>query len=198
MTIRIGRATSWAPAHGAAATQGRLLASEPCRASELPAATATDTDRPERTPDGRFAVGNRIARAKRFRTGPRGGRSTVGTNADPAWLAAARWGRRLAAHRRAELARAHGGAVSAGVGVLVESVGDLTADARYWRLRAMATGNPDLSRLAALLLAQARACERDAWELASREALTRPAEGTLAALERKLALVCNHSVPRDG
>jgi len=166
--------TAWPSAHGVAATAGRLLASETCPGDELPPATGSDTGRRERTPDGRFARGNGVAKAKRVRSGPRGALANLETHADPAWLASCRWGRRYGAHRRAELARAHGGAISAGVGAIVESAADLMADARYWRAKAMEKGDPELSRLAAQLTAQARGCERDAWELAAREAAARP------------------------
>lgn len=166
--------TAWPGAHGTAADQGRLLASETCPADELPPATQPLTDRCDRTPDGRFAPGNGAARARRIRTGPRGALAALIAQGDPIYQAAAKWGRRYGSHRRAELAQAHGGQISAGVGAMVESAAEMMADARYWRARAIAEGDPDHVRLAAQLLAQARGAERDAWELAAREAAARP------------------------
>jgi hypothetical protein len=73
-----------------------------------------------------------------------------------------------------ELARLHGGELSAGVCMLIVDAADLRADARYIAARARADNDPDLSRTAATLLESARQSERDAWELASREAKVRP------------------------
>jgi hypothetical protein len=165
----------WPTAHGNAAAGGSLIASETCPSDELPSATPSNTVRPERDAHGHFAAGNRVAKAKRVRSGPRGALAALESTGDAAWLASARWGRRYGAHRRAELAQAHGGSLSAGVGTIIESAADLLADARYWRAKAIALGDPELSRLAAQLTAQARGCERDAWELAAREAKARPA-----------------------
>lgn len=82
-------------------------------------------------------------------------------------------GRRYASHRRAELASLHGGEISAGVGAMVESAGELLASARYWSARSIAEGDPDFARLAATLTAGSRQAERDAWEIAAREAAAR-------------------------
>jgi hypothetical protein len=180
--------SAWQPPGGRASELGRLVDSSVCPADELRPASPADTDRPERTPDGRFARGNRTAHAKRLRSGPRGALAMLeASGSDPAWQAAARWGRRYSSHRRAELAQAHGGQLSAGVGTIVESAADLLADARYWRAKAIATSDPELSRLAAQLTAQARGCERDAWELAAREAVARPKSPHSAAVAAILA-----------
>jgi hypothetical protein len=164
----------WPPAHGTAATLGRLVGSETAKAGELPPATPSDTDRRDHGTDGRFVAGNGAARAKRLRTGMRGSLAALESKADPIWLAADKWGKRFGAHRRGELARFHGGEISGGVGALVEDAALLRADARYWRARGMAEGNPEHTKLAASLLAQVRGCERDAWETAAREAEIRP------------------------
>lgn len=165
----------WRGAHGASARGGRLVASETLPSDELPPATPAFAVRPDRGPDGRFAKGNGIAKSKRLKAGPRGALAMLEAKGDPARRATVNWGRRYGAHRRAELAQAHGGSISAGVGAIIESAADLMADGRYWRARGIAEGNPDYAKLAAQLMAQARGCERDAWELAAREAETRRA-----------------------
>lgn len=165
----------WTEAHGNAAKGGRLVASESKPADELRPASGSDSDRRDRTSDGRFAPGNGAAKAKRIRSGPRGALAALIVKGDPVYQAAAKWGRRYGSHRRAELAQAHGGAISAGVGAMVESAAEMMADARYWRARGIADGNPDHVRLAAQLIAQARGCERDAWELSARESAARKA-----------------------
>jgi hypothetical protein len=162
----------WPAAHGHRAELGGVTASETCPSDELPSATGADTDGRDRDDHGHFALGNGIARAKRVRPGPRGALAVLEASGDAAARAAVRWGRRYGAHRRAELAQAHCG-LSAGVSTIIESAADLMADARYWRARGVAEGNPEHYRLAAQLMAQARGCERDAWELASREAVAR-------------------------
>jgi hypothetical protein len=174
-----GNRSAWqsAPAGSREGQLGRLVRSTVTPADELaePTGSDPDTNGPQRDAHGHFAKGNGIAKAKRLRSGPRGALATLEASGDdPAWHAAARWGRRYSSHRRAELASAHGGELSAGVGTIIESAADLLADARYWRAKAIATGDPELSRLSAQLTAQARGCERDAWELASREATARP------------------------
>ena len=182
---------TWRGAHGAARKGGRIVASETLPADELPSASGGDTARRDRGPDGRFAPGNSIARAKKVRSGPRGALAELEAKGDPAARASVNWGRRYGSHRRAELTRAHG-FLSAGVATIVESAADLMADARYWRARGVAEGNPDHYRLAAQLMAQARGCERDAWELASREAAARPAPDPVRAfLEAKRLLAAS-------
>lgn len=175
---------AWTAATGNSAEHGRLVQSAVCPSDELaePTGSGSDTIGRERDGHGHFAKGNRIAKAKRVRSGPRGALAMLEAKGDEAWRAAVRWGQRYGAHRRRELAQAHGGALSAGVGAIVESAASLMADARYWRAKAIATTDPELSRLSAQLMAQARGCERDAWELAAREAAARPRRDGLAAL----------------
>jgi hypothetical protein len=48
------------------------------------------------------------------------------------------------------------------------------ADARWLRAKGAAENSPDLIRLSMQLATSARQAERDAWELASREATARP------------------------
>jgi hypothetical protein len=160
-------------AHGKARELGRLTASECPPTDELRAATPGDTVAPDRAPDGRFKPGNRAARAKRVRPGSRGALVELERQGDPAARAAIAYGRKYASHRRAELARAHG-ELSAGVGAMVESAGELLSAGRYWGARGVAEGSADHARLAATLLAGARQAERDAWALATLEAASRP------------------------
>lgn len=181
-----------APAGSREGQLGRLVRSTVTPADELSEASGSPPDAigRDRNEHGHFAPGNRIARDKKVRSGPRGALAMLeASGKDEAWLAAARWGRRYSSHRRAELARAHGGELSAGVGTIIESAADLLADARYWRAKAIASCDPELSRLAAQLTAQARGCERDAWELAAREAAvrSRPTESAVDRMKRELA-----------
>jgi hypothetical protein len=161
-------------AHGRARALGRLTASELTPADELRPARPVASVRPDRDASGRFVAGNRAGTAKRVRMGKRGALVELERKGDPAARAALAFGRRYAAHRRAELGRVHGGELSAGVGAMVESAGELLAAARYWSARGIAEANPDHARLAAQLVAGSRQAERDAWELAAREAAARP------------------------
>lgn len=161
-------------AHGRARELGRLTVSECCPADELPAATGAGAAPPSRDASGRFLPGNTAGKARRVRVGKRGALMLLERKGDDAARAALAFGRRYAAHRRAELAKAHGGEISAGVGAMIESAGELLASARYWQARSIAEANPDFARLAAQLVAGSRQAERDAWELASREADARP------------------------
>jgi hypothetical protein len=106
--------------------------------------------------------------------GPRGALHALERQGDEAARAALAFGRRYASHRRAELGQAHG-ELSAGVGAMVESAGELLSAGRYWAARGIAEGSPDFARLAAQLLAGARQAERDAWALAELEARSRRA-----------------------
>jgi hypothetical protein len=159
-------------AHGTGASA--LVRVENLPPDELPPASPTNTDRKDRTPDGRFASGNRLARTQKVRPSKYGALVLTIAKADPVYQTCAKWGARYAAHRRAELATAHGGELSAGVGALVESAGLALADSRYVRAKAAETGDPTLFKLAASLAAESRQCELTAWELASREAKARP------------------------
>lgn len=157
MTLRTG--------HGNGAGVPRI---EVLPADELPAATPADAVRSERGPDGRFLPGNTIARQQRVKPGPRG---LVGIDrTSNEFRPFARWGARYGAHRRRELALAHGGQISAGVGAIVESAALAMAASRYLQTLASQTNNPDLFKQASQLASTARQHELAAWELASREA----------------------------
>ena len=161
-------------AHGRARELGRLVVSETTPADELPPATGSDPARAGRDAAGRFTPGNPWARLARAKAGPGGALASLDAKANPEWRATRRWAQRAAAHRVRELAKLHGGDLSAGVCMLIVDASDLRADARYLAARARADDNPELSRTAATLLASARQAERDAWEIASREAAARP------------------------
>lgn len=150
---------------------------------ELPSATGSDSDRPQRTPDGRWALGNTEARRNRVRPGRSG---LAGIDATlPEFKPFARWGGRYASHRRTELAQSHGGQVSAGVGAIIESAGLAMAASRFLHSRAAQTGDAELFKQAAALAQTARQHELAAWELAAREAAARPKSrnAVLAAIE---------------
>jgi len=68
---------------------------------------------------------------------------------------------------------------------MIESAGELLAASRYWSARGIAEASADYARLAATLVAGARQAERDAWELAAREAQARPKKvnPTLSAID---------------
>ena len=102
-------------AHGAKAKGGALTDNESIPWDEMPAASPADTDRAERGPDGRFLPGNRTAKNKRIRPSNHGALTALEAQADPVWRAYNNWGKRYSSHRRAELTRAHGGELSAGV-----------------------------------------------------------------------------------
>ncbi|MBN2196779.1 MAG: hypothetical protein JW751_28495 [Polyangiaceae bacterium] len=160
-------------AHGRARELGRLVVSECCPADELPSATPPGTVRPQRSPDGRFAGGNTVARSSRVRSGPQGALAQLDAQSDAAWQAARRWARQACSRRITELGRLHGGELSSEVCALVVDSWELRGDARYIAARARAEGSADLARAAATLLASARQAQRDAWELAAREAAAR-------------------------
>ncbi len=168
---------TWRSAHGAAARAGRLTVLESTPADELPPATGSDPARQDRDASGRFVPGNRWGRLARAKAGPGGALAGLDAKATPEWRAARTWAKRAAAHRIRELTELHGGDLSAGVCMLVVDGADLRADARYLAARARADANPELSRIAAGLLASARQAERDAWELAAREAESRRTVG---------------------
>lgn len=161
----------WRAAHGRARQLGALVASELCPSDELPAAAA-EPAAPQRSAGGHFLPGNRIGRLARRQANEKGALGLLERKGDRAARAALRFGRRYAKHRRLELTTAHG-AISAGVGAIIESAGELLASARYWNARSVAEANPDFARLAAQQSAGHRQAERDAWELAAREAEAR-------------------------
>jgi len=143
---------------------------------ELPAASPAESGRAERDTNGRFQPGNRAAKMRRAKTTVEGLR--VDTSC-AAYRPFGRWGRRYGAHRRTELAQAHGGSISAGVGALVESAALALAASRYLYDLASAKGDdPSLFVTAARLATDARQHELAAWELGSREAVGRRTSGT--------------------
>jgi hypothetical protein len=84
------------------------------------------------------------------------------------------WGRRYASHRRRELAQAHGGSISAGVGALIESAALALGASRYLHALGAETGDPEILKRASALANDARQNELAGWELAAREAAARP------------------------
>lgn len=171
-------------AHGRARELGRLVVNECTPADELPPARGGQTVVPERSPDGRFLPGNRIARSQVGRIHP-GGTLALLLPKEPAWKSARRWGLRSAAHRIREMGTFHGAELSSGVCRLLRSAARMAADAEYLSRRAAADDDIDMLRTAERLDAGARQAERDAWELAARESAARPKRGNpmLAAIE---------------
>lgn len=169
--------------HGAGAGVPRLEVLPP---DELPPATGTNAVQPGRDAAGRFVRGNTEARAQRTRPGPNG---LVGVDrCSPDFRPFARWGARYGAHRRRELAAAHGGAISAGVGAIVESAALAMAASRYLDHQARQGGEDaaELFKRAAALGQTARQHELAAWELAAREAAVRgPGESAIARIRRE-------------
>lgn len=169
MTLRTG--------HGTGAGSPRIEVLPP---DELPSVTPSLTAPIERSPDGRFAPGNTAARSKRARPGVRG---SLGLDRmDPRFRSFARWGARYGAHRRRELAQAHGGSLSAGASAIIESAAQAMAASRFVQALAAETGDAELFKQAAALASTARQHELAAWELAAREAQTRPRGKSLADL----------------
>lgn len=159
---------SWRKGHGKGRGVPRI---EVRPADELPAAAPAITDRRDRGPDGRFLPGNTAARSALVRPGPRG--FTAALAVDPAYAPFQRWGRRYAAHRRVELADAHGGTLSAGVGALIESAGVQLGASRFLAAKAAETADAAMFKQASALSIDARQNELAAWELAAREAQAR-------------------------
>lgn len=174
--------SNWHKAHGTAAKSGRLVVLEPRPSDELPPACGPDPARADRDSSGRFTPGNRWARLAKVRSGPRGVLAALEAKADPAWRAARRWARRAAQHRIREYGELHGAVLSSGICGLLEDAALMRGDASYVRARAAAENDPELLRLAATLAASARQCERDAWELATREAAVQPKRTGLSRL----------------
>lgn len=146
------------------------LRPEVLRPDELPPASPSLAARAGRGPDGRFTRGNTEQRSKLVRPGPRG---YAGIAVDASFAPFQGWGRRYASARRAELAAAHGGHLSAGVGALVESAGAQLAASRWCHAKASEKGDAALFKQASALANDARQNELAAWELAAREAKAR-------------------------
>lgn len=151
---------------------------------ELPPASPGLPVRAGRDAAGRFVKGNSEGLNKRVKPGVRG---ALGIDrADPRYKAFARWGARYGAHRRRELATAHGGSISAGVGAIVESAAQAMAASRFVQSLAAESGDAELFKQAAALASTARQHELAAWELAAREAQARPKRDPVAAIRRQL------------
>lgn len=161
MTLRSG--------HGAMKDRGPRV--EVLPPDEQPAATAPTTVPTDRGQDGRFTAGNAASRARRFKVSRRG--FTGLDKADPRYKTFARFGRSYAAHRRREIAAAHGGTISAGVGAMVESAALAMAASRFVSCLAAESGDPLLFKQASALANDARQNELAAWELAARECKAR-------------------------
>jgi hypothetical protein len=139
---------------------------------ELPSVTPSDTDRSDRGSNGQFTEKNTVSRSRRLKVSHRGSLASMAPAED--FRPFAKWGRRYAAHRRGELALAHGGTLSAGAGALIESASLALASSRYLHARAAQAGDAAMLKTAAGLANDARQNELAAWELASREARARP------------------------
>lgn len=104
---------------------------------------------------------------------------------DPAARSAVYWAHKYARARLEELTAAHG-TLGAAVVALIESAAHMHADARLWRARSCAADNYKESRsclsASALALREARQTERDAMELAAKDAARKPAETPNEAL----------------
>lgn len=170
----LGKPQGFRTAHGKARQLGRLTASECPPVEELRPASPAPTVRKDRGPDGRFVRGNAVARHSKARSGPQGALLKLDAKADPQWKAARQWARRGARHRIAEMAKLHGGELGSEVCALIVDSWELRGDARYLAAKARATGDADLSRAAAALLASARQAARDAWQMAALENAHRP------------------------
>ncbi len=168
--------------HGVGAGSPRIEVLPP---DELPPATPGLPVRAGRDAQGRFVRGNAEGQSKRVKPGVRG---ALGLDkADPRYKVFARWGARYGAYRRRELAQAHGGRISAGVGAIVESAAQAMAASRFVQALASETGDPELFKQAAALASTARQHELAAWELAAREAQAQPKRDALADLRAQLA-----------
>lgn len=152
---------------------------------ELPPATPGVPVRSNRDGAGRFVPGNTEGQNKRVKPGIRG---ALGLDkSDPRYRPFARWGARYGAYRRRELAAAHGGTLSAGVGAIVESAALAMAASRFVQSLAAEAGDAELFKQASALASTARQHELAAWELAAREAQARPSD-PMAAVNRRLGI----------
>lgn len=168
-------------AHGEAKRLGAVAVVEVPRPSELLPASP-DTGGPllpheQRDSGGRFVRGNSwAARARR-----RVGNTTFGhLAAHPDFAPFIGWGRSYAERRRRELCALHGGRLSAGVGVLIETAALTLAASRYLFAKGSETIDAGMLKQASLLGADARQNELAAWELAAREAAARGKSGPKA------------------
>ena len=141
---------------------------------ELPAANPGSAARSQRGPDGRFARGNTEGRVRRVRPGTGSLTGFAGLNQTcPEYHRFAQWGARYSAHRRRELAQAHGGELSSGASAIIESAAQAMAASRFVQWLAGQRGDAELFKQASQLASTARQHELAAWELASREGRVR-------------------------
>ena len=132
----------------------------------------------ERSPTtGKFLPGNKLAvgRATNRAYRPKS-LLKLERQAPDAWREARDNGRRAARARIAEYGDLHGGDQSTGICALLCDAADVRADGLYLRSTAAAKNSPEMLKLAAGLLNQARQLELTAWELAAREAECRRRE----------------------
>ena len=162
--------TFWRAGRGSAA--GRTV-TESTPGDELRPAAPAVAVLPERTPLGQFTpTGAALAaRRKRARVGRVGRRSY---ETDPEFAPWERWGKAWASHRRGELAKCHGGEISAEVGALVEDEGLCRARSRFAHAQYAATKDREWAREARAESTEARQLAKDAWEIAAREGAVRP------------------------
>ncbi len=158
----------WRTGHGAGRDR---LHTETTPLDEARAATPVTADRPERDTSGRFVRGNTAARSKRARVG-RLGRKAYET--DPEFAPWERWGKAWASHRRGELAKLHGGEISAAVGAIVEDEGLCRSRSRFAHAKFAATKDREWSKEARAESTEARQLAKDAWQLSALECAGRP------------------------
>ena len=143
-------------------------------ADELPTPNAHETaaNLAERQRRGRpFEHANRAAAGRRPKLALLG----VAIDAtDPEYAKCLRQASRWRKRRCSELAVSHGGYLSSGASSLVASSALALAASRYLYALAARTGDPDLLKRASALANDSRQNELAAWELASREAASRP------------------------
>jgi hypothetical protein len=170
--------------HGSGTGQPRIEVLPP---DELPSATPVLAGRSNRDAAGRFAPGNTEGQNKRVKPGVRGALGLE--RADARYKPFARWGARYGAHRRRELAQAHGGSISAGVGAIVESAAQAMAASRFVQMLAAEKGDAELFKQASSLASTARQHELAAWELSAREAQARPRESAVDRIRREIGAI---------
>jgi hypothetical protein len=96
-----------------------------------------------------------------------------------------------------ELARAHGGSVSRGVGAIVASAAWLYAAGEFAAELAAKAGDVELFKTAASLTSTARQHELASWELAAREATARREANPAAAHAAALATFSRKPAPES-
>lgn len=188
----------WRTAHGDQKERGRLVVQESVPADELPlppnaapGGAKKPNGRKDRDATGKFLPRNGCAkrgrRAQGIRLAPGGMWEKLEAKWPEEWRAARHNGRHALRHRIAEMVRTHGD-LSSGVCAILTEAYEIRADARYLRAiaadpargsdetKAARVSMVDLIRLANQLSTSARQAERDAWELATREAQARKAD----------------------